>query len=190
MNPWKSTCANNREDRHRFRSTIDTSTPVLAKQEQNRGNKRTCVTNTDPKHEVYDWPAPENWRHVTPYANPGEYQIADQPAEHTQGRQRDAKSDPPRKRLSLFADPRDHVGQRAVRVLAGYQLRTPTGGIKRIVNNSMTSCGRHGPRQILRGHEIRNDRHHDHHDGHLPIDRLFSVADACCEHEPGIASAA
>ena len=48
----------NREDRHRFRRTVDRSTPLLSEETEDRGDQSTGMTDTDPEYEVNDRPTP------------------------------------------------------------------------------------------------------------------------------------
>ena len=54
MEGWEHQGANNCEQRHRLRRTIHARAPVLSEQKQNRGDQRTCVTDTDPENEGDD----------------------------------------------------------------------------------------------------------------------------------------
>ena len=47
-----------RKDRHRLCRTVHTCSPTLAKQQENRRNKRSRMTNTYPPNEVGNIPTP------------------------------------------------------------------------------------------------------------------------------------
>src|SRR5882757_8616669 len=53
MDERENTGASNGKQRHRFRKTVDGGAPLLVQQEQNGGNQRTGVADTDPPDEVY-----------------------------------------------------------------------------------------------------------------------------------------
>src|SRR5919106_1921552 len=63
--------ANNRKKRHRFRRPVNGSTPFLAEQEQDGGDERASVPDTDPENEVRDVPGPTNRDVISPGANAG-----------------------------------------------------------------------------------------------------------------------
>ena len=69
MNNWKLTRTNNGKNSHRFCRTVHTCTPFLTKQQQNRRNQCTRVTNTDPPNEVCDVVAPVDCSVQVPRTN-------------------------------------------------------------------------------------------------------------------------
>ena len=58
--PGKMQRADDGEDRHRLRGAVDRRAPLLAEQEENGGDQRAGVTDTDPQDEVRDVPGPED----------------------------------------------------------------------------------------------------------------------------------
>ena len=52
--------ASHREQRHRLGEAVDRVTPGLLEQQQNRGDQRAGVADTDPPHEVDDREAPRH----------------------------------------------------------------------------------------------------------------------------------
>ena len=147
MNPRVYPGADDRENRHRFRRTVDARPPVLTEQKQDRRNQRTRVTNTDPEHEVHDRPRPEHRAHVTPDTNPLVNQEGDQGQKHHRRERREPKQDPPNPRLRILGHSANHLGHRGVGLIPGDQWCTTTRNVVRVVDFSRivgTSYGGHG----------------------------------------------
>src|SRR5262249_12035511 len=58
VNQREDAGAGNREERHRFGKTVDRSAPLLIQQEQNGGDERAGVADTDPPNEIHDGESP------------------------------------------------------------------------------------------------------------------------------------
>ena len=84
MNAWEHPRTHNRKNGHRFGGAVDTGSPVLTEQKQNRRNQRSRVTDTDPEHEVHNWPAPIGRIVITPNTNARHQQVIYQPAKDAQ----------------------------------------------------------------------------------------------------------
>ena len=163
MNARIDCSADNRKDGHRFRRTVNTRTPVLPEQKQNRGNECPRVANTDPKHEVDNRPSPENWVHITPDTNTGEDEIANQRQKHHRRYRRETKKHIPQHRLRIFGNSANHFGNRTVRLIPRNQLRTPTWNVFCVIDFSGIQCGStsyggHGHLILGNGHGHGNAR--------------------------------
>jgi hypothetical protein len=55
--------------------SVDARAPVLTEQEQDGGNERAGVADTDPEDEVNDRKAPRDRLIVTPHADAGQDQV-------------------------------------------------------------------------------------------------------------------
>ena len=134
MNARINRSTDNREDRHSFCSAVDARPPILTKQEQNRGDQRTGVTDTDPKHKVDNRPSPENWVHVPPDPDPFVDQKSDEAKEHQRGRRGHPEKNPPNPWLGILCHSADHIGDRRVGLVAGDQRRTTPWNFTCVVN--------------------------------------------------------
>ena len=76
VNAGECTSTNNSENRHRFREAVNCRSPLLSKEEENRGNQGASVTDANPENEVYDWISPSNWVVVTPNTNTSKNKVA------------------------------------------------------------------------------------------------------------------
>ena len=77
MNSGEQAGTDDRKNRHRFSCSVNTGSPVLTKQEQNRANQSSRVANADPENEVNNWPTPIGGVVVTPNAHSLEKQVSD-----------------------------------------------------------------------------------------------------------------
>ena len=68
---------------------------MLAKQQQDRGDQRTGMTNPDPPDEIRDGKAPAHWNVDAPNAHPGVKQIGNRNKQAQRQQKGDAKADQP-----------------------------------------------------------------------------------------------
>ena len=57
------------ENGHGFGGPVNRCSPLLLEQTKHRRNQSTRMTNSDPKNEIYNRPAPIDWIVVTPNSN-------------------------------------------------------------------------------------------------------------------------
>jgi hypothetical protein len=60
MQQRKQARARNREQCHRFRESIDAGAPLLFQEQQDRGDQRSRMADSNPPDEVDDWERPAN----------------------------------------------------------------------------------------------------------------------------------
>src|SRR5215831_4053410 len=102
------------KQRHRFREAVDRVAPCLPQQQENGGDQRSGITNTDPPHEVDDGEAPSDGDGHAPDANPLQKEVAHGVEQHHRGHEGDAESDEPSVgRRSRENDGTDLFGNRA-----------------------------------------------------------------------------
>ena len=93
--PGKDGRANNCEDGHRFGKSVNTRSPLLAEEEEDRRNQGSRVTDTNPEYKVYNWPAPVNGVHVAPDTNAFPKEIRNTTTEKCDAVYRDDEGNPP-----------------------------------------------------------------------------------------------
>ena len=109
--------AGDREERHRFREPVDRRAPVLLEEEQDRGDQRPGVADTDPPDEVDDRKAPADRDVDAPDARALEEQVREREAQHRQAHQADEKAEEPAERVTPRQDDRrDFLGNAGERV--------------------------------------------------------------------------
>ena len=84
VNAGEHARTDNSENCHRFSGAVDTGSPVLAEQKQDRRNQCSGVTDTDPEHEVHNRPAPVGRVVVTPDTDARHQQVINQAAKYPQ----------------------------------------------------------------------------------------------------------
>ena len=134
MNTRKQSGTDNRKDCHRFCGTVDTCSPVLTEQKQNRTNERSSVTNTDPENEVNNRPAPIGRVVVTPDTRSGHQQVIHTCAQQAKQAQRDQQDHPPN-HWWTFRIPyaSSGIGDTFIVEATGYQRRTMRRVVERVV---------------------------------------------------------
>ena len=83
------------EQRHGFREAVDGIAPGLLEQQQNGGDQRAGVADTDPPHEVDDGEAPRHRNLDTPNADAHQEQVSDGRHQHAQQRHADKQAEQP-----------------------------------------------------------------------------------------------
>jgi hypothetical protein len=120
-------CARDREQRHRFREAVDRCPPLLPEEEQDGGNQRSGVADTDPPDEVDDVEGPADGNVVAPNPDTGEQQLDDRHVEDHQEQERDCESQEPPNRCPVREDdPADLVRNRT----EGMTRRDDVGGAR------------------------------------------------------------
>ena len=104
MEDREQTSHRHREQRHRLGETIDRGAPVLTKKQQNGGNQRSSVTDTDPPDEIADGEAPSDGNINPPDADSGGKQVGDGDEQSKRQHKADAKADQPAARRPLTQD--------------------------------------------------------------------------------------
>ena len=102
--------AHDREDRHRFRGAVDRRAPLLAEEEEDRGDQRAGVADADPEHEVRDVPRPADGNVETPDADALPEQPRHGHAEQAEERERRKEKHPPADRRRPLERLGDDVG--------------------------------------------------------------------------------
>ena len=111
VNAGEESGADHREDGHRLCKSVDAGAPLLSEQEQDGADQRSCVTDTNPEHEVGDVKGPHHRVVETPDADAGEDQIVDDESKVHHQQHADAKHDVPRHwRLARLIGAADRVG--------------------------------------------------------------------------------
>src|SRR4029078_5366614 len=104
------------EESHRFRKSIDRRSPLLTKQEKNRGNQCARVTDSDPPNKVEDVDAPRDRNVHAPKADTYKNQVDDRQQHQLEKRKGNRKAKEPRQRSSALQNNRaDLVGNRCER---------------------------------------------------------------------------
>ena len=117
VNQRKNAGAHDREDGHGLGGAIDRGAPFLTKQEENRGDKRSCVADADPEDEVRDVPRPGDWDLQTPHAHPGGHEVNDHRKTHAHDEHAGDEGVPPPLGRLAFGDSGDLIGEPAERPL-------------------------------------------------------------------------
>ena len=87
--------ADDREQRHRLGEAVDRRAPLLLEQQQDRGDQRAGVADTDPPDEVDDAERPADRDVVPPDADALVQRPGDGDHQHAEQRQRDGEAGPP-----------------------------------------------------------------------------------------------
>src|SRR5947209_13999555 len=123
MHAGENCRANHREKCHRFRGTIDRSTPFLSQQVKNGRNQSAGVPDTDPEHEIGDVPGPADGMVQPPSPDPGRNLIAETKETETGYHRGDGEGDPPPPRCSIFYRAGDALRDPSVTAPIQYQRR-------------------------------------------------------------------
>ena len=83
MNQGKEASLHDGKNRHGLGKTVDRCTPRLLKQQQNGGNQRAGVADTDPPNKINDGEAPSDRDGHAPNTHAFDKQIADRSLQHT-----------------------------------------------------------------------------------------------------------
>ena len=110
-------CARHREERHRLRKAVDRRAPLLAEEQQDGGDQRAGVADTDPPDEVDDVERPADGNVVAPDADARQQQVADGHVQDHQQHERDEEPEEPADRRALGQhDVADRFGDGVERV--------------------------------------------------------------------------
>ena len=102
------------EQRHGLGKTVDRVAPRLPQQQQDGGNQRAGVADTDPPDEVDDGESPTDGNVDAPDADAFDEQVGDGEQQHHGQQERDAEADEPAVRSGTSQHDRaDLVGDRA-----------------------------------------------------------------------------
>ena len=96
--------ARDREERHRFREPVDRGAPLLAEQQQDGGDQRPGVADTNPPDEVDDVERPADRDVVAPDADAREQQLDDRDVQDHQEHERDREAHEPADRRAVRQD--------------------------------------------------------------------------------------
>ena len=113
--------ANDREEGHRFGGAVDRGAPLLACEEKDRGNERARVADADPEHEVRDVPCPADGVVVSPNADAGGDEVAEERDAEDGERDGDAHRNPPPGRGFALDDRADVIADPAHRALVEHE---------------------------------------------------------------------
>jgi hypothetical protein len=58
MNERENACAHHGKNRHSFCRSVNGCSPLLAEKEEDGGDQRSSMTDSDPKNEIRDIPGP------------------------------------------------------------------------------------------------------------------------------------
>src|SRR5262249_28037878 len=130
--------ASYREKSHRFRETVDGSAPLLIQQEQDGGNQRAGVADTDPPDEIDDRKAPANGNVDAPDADALDDEPGDSNGQQHHDGEGEAKAGEPAHRNRTREDDRGNfVGDRGVAVPRFDHRRKPAD-FRRVVGTRAT----------------------------------------------------
>ncbi len=132
MQQRKQGSASDREQGHGLGKAVDTGSPLLIEQQQDRGDQCAGVSDSDPPHEVNDVEAPPNWDVDAPDSNSCRDQVADRIEHHHYDQERNAEAQPPAARRSAGEyDRADLVGDRR-EVVSRAKKCARAGGVFRV----------------------------------------------------------
>ncbi len=145
--------AHDREDGHRLGEAVDAGAPLLPEQEEDGGDQRAGVTDTDPPDEVGDVPGPGDRAVVAPRADAHREEVAEgggHPAEHGQGPD---EEDPPPARRLVLGHARHRLGDVIERRVGRQQVRLADLGDGRMrAHQAISGFGlRMRPRKVVLG---------------------------------------
>ena len=95
MNRGKNSCAGHGKQRHGFGEPVDRIAPRLPQQQQDGGDERARVADTDPPHEVDNGEAPADRDGVSPDPDALQKQVADGVEHHHREHEGDAEAEEP-----------------------------------------------------------------------------------------------
>src|SRR6185312_1462055 len=86
------------KDGHRFREPVYGTAPGLIHQQQEGGDQRAGMTDSDPPDEIRDGESPRDWNFNAPNADSFREQIGDRDSEHDKKEQAEPERTPPEQR--------------------------------------------------------------------------------------------